>query len=237
MNEKRLVQWLVIALCAIYFAPNAARAGRQYSPEAKRFMQRDPILHVDGLHAYVPYKNSPVQRIDPSGEDSVVAPTMHPIAEVTFTVVEEVIGVGLGLGIEFIASLPIGTLYGPAYSHCLAHCLMAKSPYISEPQSRAIGEETERRQKKACDLLRCLVPSNCSGVCKSANQQSDYYDNQLGRSVAASGSNCGSGCKAAMGGKSNHPEGPGTNRPYGPQGCPPGPSGNPDAPMPPNWGP
>ena len=79
------------------------------------------------------------------------------------------------------------------------------------------------------------------GGAQSAFQQSDFYDNQLGRSLGATKpKSCYDACKKAMGGI-RHPEGPGTSRPFGPfHPTAPGPMptfgdvfGNV---MPPNWG-
>ncbi len=44
---------------------------RQYSPELRRFIQRDPLEYVDGPNPYAYAKCIPVLRRDPSGQDSL----------------------------------------------------------------------------------------------------------------------------------------------------------------------
>jgi RHS repeat-associated protein len=208
---------------------------RQYAPAARRFMQRDPLGYTAGLQSYAYGQENPHKFVDPYGENPLL-----PELELIVSVADD-IKYGVGLGIEIGTSLPIGTLYGPAFSHCFSHCLITR--IVDEQTSKEIGKDTEERQESTCLILKfCLrdpwiFPRPCSsGVCKSAQQQSDYYDNQLGREVASSGDSCFAGCQSRMGG-TEHPEGPGHPREFGPQACPPGPRGNPNATMPDGWGP
>jgi RHS repeat-associated protein len=208
---------------------------RQYAPAARRFMQRDPLGYTAGLQSYAYGQENPHKFVDPYGENPLL-----PELELIVSVADD-IKYGVGLGIEIGTSLPIGTLYGPAFSHCFSHCLITR--IVDEQTSKEIGKDTEERQENTCLILKfCLrdpwiFPRPCSsGVCKSAQQQSDYYDNQLGREVASSGDSCFAGCQSRMGG-TEHPEGPGHPREFGPQACPPGPRGNPNATMPDGWGP
>jgi RHS repeat-associated protein len=209
---------------------------RQYNPHLKRFMQRDPFNTIDGLHLYIAMGSNPFVNLDPMGTcPTATAPTI--LVELQ-DIIDAAFERGIAILIEVITSLPIGTVYGPAFSHCLSHCLITRA--VGEDDSEAVGGYTESAQAAECRLMRCLFGSDyCSGTCNSARQQSDYWDNELGRQVAAGDDSCYSGCKAAMGGATTHPEGPGTARPYGPYGCPaPQDSGGgPDGPMPPGWGP
>ena len=206
---------------------------RQYDPKLRRFMQRDPLAlnafgaagYQDGLSLYAYVGGGPMSRLDPLGKDTVDLPGILRRAR----------DWGCGMTIELCTSVPLSipNTYGPAFSHCLSHCLIAK--YCGVQASEDIGITTERAQVYMCYLMPFL-----QGECRSADQQSDYYDNELGRQQAKKGGSCYSNCKGAMGGQTHHPEGPGTDRPYGPHTQDPdvpGPKADPKAPMPPGWGP
>lgn len=130
--------------------------------------------------------------------------------------------------------------YGAGFSHCLSHCLITATCPCGLMASYVIGLGTELYQTAA-------VPFRPDAA-QSAMQQSDFWDNQLGRSIGSPfGYNplkCFADCKAKMGGVTNHPEGPapGSNRPNGPfHPTAPGPMPTfgdvIGATMPPGWGP
>ncbi len=204
---------------------------RQYLPSTRRFLQRDSIGYVDGLNLYGRVGGDPLGNQDPSG-----AVYLIPEAE---DIADSALDYGVAIAVEIITSIPIGTVYGPAFSHCLSHCIITR--ITSVEVSRQIGPHTERIQRRICRLMgNCGLGGLVRSTCNSADQQSDYWDNQLGRSVATtSSSSCYSGCKTRMGNTTTHPEGneEGSNREFGPLGDPPGLMGDPNILMPDGWGP
>ena len=116
-------------------------------------------------------------------------------------------------GIELGASAGLRAgAYGAGFSHCYAHCLITAICPCGLSASHVIGWATEVQQLAAARIS--------GGASASAMQQSDFWDNALGREIGGGRfydpRNCFQDCKARMGGAVQHPEGPGTARPFGP---------------------
>lgn len=133
------------------------------------------------------------------------------------------IGLACGNAVEFGASVPLFSSdpeFGAAYSHCLAHCLITAMCPCGVTISILIGLGTE--------IAQTVGGKAGDGTLQSAMQQSDFWDNALGRNIGSpvlyNPKDCAADCQAAMGGKKHHLEGPGEKRPYGPFHKTPGPA-------------
>jgi hypothetical protein len=67
MTSNRLLVIIpgVVSCCLL---PQAAEAHRQYAPQHRRFMQRDPRSYMDGTNLYCYTRCAPVNLRDPNGE-------------------------------------------------------------------------------------------------------------------------------------------------------------------------
>ena len=189
-------------------------------------------------HLYLHLESNPGIYHDSHGEESLVQDMLDTI--------QSAITMGCANLIEYVTAIPLVTGgYGPAYSHCLSHCLITK--FCGMGASKAIGIETENRQVQICAVLIAVLgfeDASKTGLCRSARQQTDYWDNELGRSCGIltgqalnplfGNISCRCCCESWMGGRF-HQEGPNTIRPYGPFADEPGPWGDPQQPPPPGW--
>lgn len=121
-------------------------------------------------------------------------------------------GLGCGLIIEAFTSMELRDgEYGAAFSHCYSHCLQIRwcGP-LAQATSIIIGYLTE--------IAQAACVSFSLSARRSAMQQSDYWDNELGRRLGMEKGDCFELCKKAMGGKTKYAEGGevGSSRPYGP---------------------
>ena len=103
--------------------------------------------------------------------------------------------------------------YGAAFSHCFVHCLIASECPCPEHVSLIVGILVEKSQEAGLFFRN-------SDAAQSAMQQSDFFDNALGRSLGKPNQRsprefCLKECSAEMGGRFPR-EGPGTRRPFGP---------------------
>jgi RHS repeat-associated protein len=137
-----------------------------------------------------------------------------------------------GAGWDYVFQLfGLGTTSYP-YQHCLWNCLMVAQCGGGQEALRCAS--ILAWNKEVLDLVRCYLYGG-AGDCESAFQPADFRDNKTGRGIGAScarnatrlcpwwqpaaswkESCCIDGCGAAV--PRGTPEGPGTERPYGPLG-------------------
>jgi RHS repeat-associated protein len=224
---------------------------RQYHPTFRRLLQRDPqaaiplpaLGYVEGMSMYAALRFSPLQRVDPSGHQSVAWllgsgggwPSLPDPLCCLRDILRELRG-----DYNPITGKKDGISWG--YIHCVDHCAMVKSGNCGgRLGSQIAGILVEVYQVNVC------VTGQNRGECLSAWQASDWWDNELGRRCGATNpESCGACCAGKMGGKTDRalPEGPESSRPFGPYADkavpeqPTGPWSPPGGlPMPEEWGP
>jgi RHS repeat-associated protein len=179
-------------------------------PVIGRWLNRDPIGYRAGsVNLYECAGSNPTKHLDPTGTDII-----DDAVETAKTSSGKACAVALEVALSVPLKVPGG--YGPAFSHCLTHCLIARHCPNGEAASKWQGMLTEEVQEKLClcYIYQGKVPP--AGLCESAMQLSDFWDNELGRRLAKKPGSCYNNCKEAMGG-TKHAEGPRTDRPFGPR--------------------
>jgi len=188
---------------------------RMMAPSIGRFMTRDPLpakSYKPASNTYEFAMNSPANYGDPSG--------LQPEGQASG------LGLACGLAYEHLSDLKMLIHdWAPPFAHCWSHCKIAQNCPDAEDVSKAIGNYTETYQATLCQVLTGYITQKwacCFGVCKSAEQESDYEDNKTGFDLGSQndGGDCEALCRDAVGGQKKGEEkmieGPGKKREYGP---------------------
>jgi RHS repeat-associated protein len=221
---------------------------RWYDPSVGRWLSEDPVSAGDDFNLYRYVGGNPIVFVDPTGElrsssawgsalaqaDSRASQAMDLLKKLKGWL--DAIPCKCELAVSGIPSIidsllipdrPNGKPQWP-WQHCASNCMMVSMCGGGEQSQQCAAWLS--LAKEVLDAVACVLVDHGQGdSCDSAFQGSDFRDNaagrDLGRCCSAAGGRVAAAacCAAACADRINAPEGPGTDRPFGPIGDPPGP--------------
>jgi len=237
--------------CGYFFDAESALyqvRNRYYDAGLSMFISRDPLSAGDDFNLYRYVGGNPIVFVDPTGElrsssawgsalaeaDSRASQAMDLLKKLKGWL--DAIPCKCELAVSGIPSIidsllipdrPNGKPQWP-WQHCASNCMMVSMCGGGEQSQQCAAWLS--LAKEVLDAVACVLVDHGQGdSCDSAFQGSDFRDNaagrDLGRCCSAAGGRVAAAacCAAACADRINAPEGPGTDRPFGPIGDPPGP--------------
>jgi RHS repeat-associated protein len=130
----------------------AHMGARHYSPSLGRFVQPDPSALETNLYAYA--ENSPVTKVDPSGESACMVVVLLGPQAVAVSCGAVMVVSGIAFGVSWLATHPIQL---PRINVCLWNCPGASTPAKSRPYKGDRWWEPQHQDPRLADWARFLA--------------------------------------------------------------------------------